>query len=137
MTVHGCDEHVGELQLWVARRAPRSEVFAEALRAVAEILVGDEAAGRAGARSSARSRSRAATARVLLADWIGELAFLAETDAFVPDYVAALELRDGGLHARVHGHVGRPPHLVKAATLHDLRFEPAPEGWRAQVVLDV
>ena len=68
---------------------------------------------------------------------MGELAFLAETEAFLPDDVAALELDADGLRARVRGHAGRAPHLIKAATLHDLRFEPAPEGWRAQVVLDV
>jgi SHS2 domain-containing protein len=132
--VHGFDEHVGELQLWITA-ATAEDLFVEAVRAVAEIL--DE--GRPGAREVEERQIalQADDRAVLLADWIGELAFLAETDAFVPDAVATLELRDGGLRARVRGHPGRPPHLVKAVTYHDLRFEPDGDGWRAQVVLDV
>jgi SHS2 domain-containing protein len=132
--VHGFDEHVGELQLWIAART-QEEVFVEALRAVAEIL--DEPPTGAREVEEREIALEADDRAVLLADWIGELAFLAETDAFVPDAVAALELGDGGLRARVRGHPGRPPHLVKAVTYHDLRFEPDGDGWRAQVVLDV
>jgi SHS2 domain-containing protein len=132
--MHGFDEHVGELQLWVTART-EEEVFVEALRAVADIL--DEGPTGGAATEEREVALEADDRAVLLADWIGELAFLAETDAFVPNAVAALELRDGGLRARVRGHLGRPPHLVKAVTYHDLRFAPDGDGWRAQVVLDV
>jgi SHS2 domain-containing protein len=133
--VHGWDEHTGELQLWVT--APTEpEVFGEALLAVAEILTEDGAAA-APAREAREIALEADDRGVLLADWIAELAFLAETDAFVPESLEALDLRHGGLRARVRGHFGRPPHLVKAVTYHDLRFERVADGWRAQVVLDV
>jgi SHS2 domain-containing protein len=133
--VHGFDEHVGELQLWVTAPSER-EVFAEALRALADVLAEHGATAAPGGEVR-EIALEAGDRAVLLADWIGELAFLAETDAFVPDSIEALELADGGLRARVRGHAGRPPHLVKAVTYHELRFEPAPEGWRAQVLLDV
>jgi SHS2 domain-containing protein len=131
---HGFDDHVGELALWVAAPTER-DVFVEALEALAEVLRDDAGAPRAELRHVALDAPDRA---VLLADWLAELAFLAETDGFVPEGVEALELRDGtALRARVRGHAGRPPHLVKAVTYHDLRFEPAPEGWRAHVLLDV
>ncbi|HWT23436.1 MAG TPA: archease [Solirubrobacteraceae bacterium] len=133
--MHGWDEHTGELQLWVT--APTEpEVFGEALRAVAEIL-SENGPPAAPGRELREIALEAGDRGVLLADWIGELAFLAETDAFVPDSLEALELAGKGLRARVRGHFGRPPHLVKAVTYHDLRFERTDDGWRAQVVLDV
>jgi SHS2 domain-containing protein len=133
--VRGWDEHVGELQLWVT--APTEpEVFAEALQAVAELL-SEDAPPAPAAQEAREVVLESADRAVLLADWIGELAFLAETDAFVADALEHLELDGGGLRARVRGHFGRPPHLVKAVTYHDLRFEPDGDGWRAQVVLDV
>jgi SHS2 domain-containing protein len=135
MTAHGWDEHVGELKLWIAAPTER-DVFLEAARAVREVLAGEAAAD--GTAAEERPIALEGSDRgVLLAEWVGELAFLAETEAFLPDDVAALELGADGLRASVRGHAGRAPHLIKAATLHDLRFEPVPEGWRAQVVLDV
>jgi SHS2 domain-containing protein len=73
----------------------------------------------------------------LLADWLGELAFLGETRGLVPDRLASLELTDDGVSALVHGRAGDPPHLVKGVTYHRLRFERSDDGWRARVVLDV
>jgi len=133
--VRGWDEHVGELQLWVI--APTEpEVFAEALQAVRELLAED------GAPPPDPVEAReilleGADRAVLLADWIAELAFLAETDSFVADSLDSIELDAGSLRARVRGHFGRPPHLVKAVTYHRLSFEPQRDGWAATVVLDV
>jgi len=73
----------------------------------------------------------------LLADWFGELAFLAETRGLVPHRLASLELTGDGLSAVVEGSTGHPPHLVKGATYHRLRFERTEQGWSARVVLDV
>jgi len=133
--VHGWDEHTGELQLWVTA-ASEGDVFREAVRALADVLAEEGPSAQRG--TEARDIALEGDDRaVLLAEWLGELAFLAETDDFVPDEVEALDLGADGLRARVRGHFGRPPHLVKAVTYHDLRFEPVAEGWRAQVVLDV
>ena len=134
-SAHGFDEHVGELQLWVTAPS-ETEVFAEALRALAEVLA-EESAPEGPADAERAITLDAADRAVLLADWIAELAFLAETEGFVPDAVELMELGPTGVSARVRGRTGRPPHLVKAVTYHDLRFEPVPGGWRAQVVMDV
>ena len=60
---------------------------------------------------------------------MGELAFLAETEAFLADEVAALELDADGLRARVRGHAGRAaaPDQGRDPTTGS-RFEPAPEA---------
>ena len=73
---------------------------------------------------------------LLLVDWLNELVFLAEVEAFVPERVERLELH-GGLQATLLGVSGRPRHLVKAATEHGLEFVHEGEVWRARVVLDV
>jgi SHS2 domain-containing protein len=130
---YGWTEHVGELELWL--EAPtREAVFADALAALAELLAGERSAEPAESRAIALEGDDLA---VLLADWIAELAFLAETQGFVADAVEALELAPGALRAAVGGHRGAPPHLVKAVTYHRLAFEPRGDGWRAVAVLDV
>lgn len=59
-------------------------------------------------------------------------------EVFADALVALAEqLRDGEVRARIRGHTGDPPHLVKAVTYHALDFEQADGGWRARVVLDV
>lgn len=124
-------EHTAELELAI-EAASEEDVFADALAAYAE-LVGPALEGETVVHSvEAEGPDRAA----LLAAWLEELVFLAETEAFVPES-AELALRASGLHARVVGRRGRPPHLVKAVTYHDLEFSPAGTGWRARVVLDV
>jgi protein archease len=128
---YGWGEHTGELELWVTASS-EAEVFEEAVRAVAELL-GDE-----GVERESRDVSVAAADRPrLLAGWLEELAFLAETEGFVPERAEELVLAPAGVAARVVGHRGTPPHLIKAVTLHRLAFEPDDGGWWARVVLDV
>jgi SHS2 domain-containing protein len=128
---YGWGEHTGELELWVTASSER-EVFLEALRAVVELL------GNEGVEGESRDVSVAAADRGrLLAGWLEELAFLAETEGFVPERAEELVLSPSGVTARVVGHRGTPPHLIKAVTLHRLAFEPDDGGWRARVVLDV
>jgi SHS2 domain-containing protein len=126
-------EHTGELELLI--EAPtEASVFAEALEAFVELV--SDGGGPDGEREEIALESEDHEA--LLADWLGELIYLAETKRFVPDRLADLELDGGRLRASVRGHRGAPRQLVKAATLHKLRLEPAEgSGWLAQVVLDV
>jgi SHS2 domain-containing protein len=127
---YGWAEHVGELELWVEAPDERA-VFAEALRALGELLATEgEPAER---EVTAEGEDRA----VLLAAWLEELAFLAETEGLVPETVDALKLEPRRVHARVAGRCGSPPHLVKAVTYHRLSFARVDNGWRAVVVLDV
>jgi SHS2 domain-containing protein len=132
---YGWGEHVGELVLWV-QAGTEEGVFTEALRGMAELLA-DEAPGGPAPSEWREVDVRGDDRARLFAAWLEELAFLAETEGFVPDAVAELALEPGTLRARVGGHRGAPPHLVKAVTLHDLRFEPAADGWRARALLDV
>jgi SHS2 domain-containing protein len=73
----------------------------------------------------------------LLAEMMSELLFRAESERFVPVTLGSIELREGGLRATVHGRRAEPSALVKAVTYHRLCFEPAGNGFRAGVVLDV
>src|SRR5919201_2200094 len=131
---YGWGEHTGELELWVTA-ASEPEVFEEALRAVAELLGGEEV--EAGAAESRLVAIEGGDHARLLAGWIEELAFLAETEAFVPERAEELRLAPAGVSARIVGRTGSPPHLIKAVTLHRLAFERDNDGWRARVVLDV
>jgi SHS2 domain-containing protein len=132
---YGWGEHTGELELWVTAASER-DVFEEALRAVAELL-GDEDDAATGATSSRLVAVEGGDHARLLAGWLEELAFLAETEGFVAERAEELRLAPAGVSARVVGRVGAPPHLIKAVTLHRLAFEQADDGWRARVVLDV
>ena len=131
---YGWAEHTGELELWLtAASAP--EVFEDAVLAVAELL-GDEDGEAATPEARLIAVEGGDHAR-LLASWLEELAFLAETDGFVPERAEQLALAPAGVSARVIGHRGAPPHLIKAVTLHRLAFAPEGDGWHARVVLDV
>jgi SHS2 domain-containing protein len=132
--MHRWVEHTGELEIEIEAATER-EVFEQGFEAMRELLEGDE-----DERAAAEPLSVSLTASdraALLADWLAELAFLAESEGFVPEQLASLELGERDLRAVVHGRRGDPPHLVKAATYHRLTFERAAGGWRAGVVLDV
>lgn len=125
-------EHVGELELCV-EAASEEDVFAEALRAFGELLGEHDAGDAAATEVTAEGADRAA----LLAAWLEELIFLAETEGFVPAAVEELALEPERVRARVSGRRGSPPHLVKAVTYHRLAFDRVHGGWRAVAVLDV
>jgi len=125
-------DHTAELELQIEAR-DEAGVYAEALAAFAQ-LVGR---GRRGVVLRREVAIEAPDRPALLAAFVDELVFLAETEGLVPERLAELELRGGGLRAVVEGRRGTPAHLVKGATLNDLRFAPADGSWRARVVLDV
>jgi SHS2 domain-containing protein len=127
-------DHTGELQLEL--EAPtKEEVFREAVVAVGDLLSGE---GRlAGVEETRVLHVRADDDSTLLAAWLDELVFLAETEGLVP--ISADELRAvaGEVRALVSFVRGSPPHLVKGATYHDLALSAESGVWRARVVLDV
>ncbi len=125
-------DHTGELELAVEAGSER-EVFLEAASALGELL-GEDGGGEPARHEIAVA---AADRAALLAEFLSELVFLVETEAFVPERVAALELQPGTLRAVVDGRRDTPPHLVKAITYHRLSFERDGGLWRAAVVLDV
>jgi SHS2 domain-containing protein len=130
---YGWAEHVGELELWV-EAADEPAVFAESLEALRELLsdAGERGeAARVDVEAEGEDRAR------LFAAWLEELAFLAETEGFVPEQVDWMTLDDGRVRARVGGVRAAPPHLIKAVTYHRLSFAATGDGWRATAILDV
>ena len=125
-------EHTAELELQI-EAATEDEVFEDALAAFAE-LVGD---GESGALERRRIVADAADRATLLAQWLEELVYLAETEDFVPERLASLELEETRLQAEVEGRSGAPPHLVKAVTYHGLELVHDGKNWRARTILDV
>ena len=125
-------DHTSELELHVEAES-REDVFAEVLAAFAELVSREGRGERVEHEVSVEARDDA----TLLAEWLGELVFLAETDDFVPERLERLELDGTRLRAVVAGHRGHPPHLVKGVTYHGLELIRSGGTWQAKVVLDV
>jgi SHS2 domain-containing protein len=123
-------EHTAELGLEV-QAASEEEVFLEAMRGLAELLDGGP-----GKPETREIRLEARDRGGLLVGWLEELLFLADAEGFVPEE-ADLAVRGTSIQATVHGRLTGPRPLVKAVTYHGLELEPAGDGWRAKVVLDV
>lgn len=125
-------EHTGELELEI-HASSEPAVFEEAFAAMRELLSGETRGPLEPQHVALAGGDRA----VLLADWLAELAYLAERHGLLPERLASLKLAAGVLEAVVEGSRGDPSHLVKAATYHRLSFERFAEGWKATVILDV
>ena len=130
---HRWIDHTAEVELRIEAGSPEA-VLREALAAVAELL-GEPDRGRETA--SERIELTAADRPALLAAWVEELAFLAETRGLICERVEALEAGEDSLRAKVELRPGEAAHLVKAITYHGLRFEREGERWVAAAVLDV
>jgi SHS2 domain-containing protein len=130
-------DHTAEVELEL-EAASECELFADALRALAELL-GFDVSDRSRDVEERAVQAVATDRAALLAAWLEELVFLAESDGFVGTELVALELPEDShrLVSRVRGFVGDPPPLVKAVTLHRLLFERRGSGYAARVVLDV
>jgi SHS2 domain-containing protein len=128
-------DHIGELELEISAET-EEDTMREAVAALSELL-SDEPDSDRGEPLVLDVSLSAPDRPGLLADWLSEIVFLAETEGFFPEAVRSLELRGNRVTAQVEGSRGDPRHLVKAVTLHRLAFEPVDGGWRATVVLDV
>ena len=123
-------DHTAELELHVEAPTPEL-VLHHSLRAFAE-LTGPAT----GPPQSHEVELEAPDLAALLAQWLEELVFLAETERFVPEE-AEIVLRNTSLRATVRGRAGEPRPLVKAVTYHGLELTHEGGSWRARVVLDV
>jgi SHS2 domain-containing protein len=132
---HEVVDHASEVRLRL-RAGSLDELLAEAGRALAALQLGGTAGPATGPwrQIEVSSFDRAS----LLADWLNELVFLAETEQWVATEFG-IDPTDGpSVRARVRGiEVERVPGLVKAATLHGLRLEDVPGGMEGEVILDV
>jgi SHS2 domain-containing protein len=129
---HEWIEHTGEVELTI-EASSRAGVLEEAMAALAELLVEDAAGAWLAHKISVAASDRPA----LLVAWLDELVYLAETTGFRPERIAQMDCSELAVEATIEGRVGRPSHLVKAVTYHDLAFEGRGDRWEAQVVLDV
>lgn len=82
-------------------------------------------------------RAQADELPALLAEWLGELAYLAETDGFIPERAVTVDLTGNSVEALLAGHLSKPQSLVKGVTYHRLEMAAADGVWRARAVLDV
>jgi protein archease len=134
VSVYRWVDHTAELELEIEAESEEA-VFHEAFRALRDLLgerVGDRGEP-AAHRVNVSDRDRA----TLLAEWLSELVFLAETEDFVPEAVERLRLSDNAVEATVAGRRASPPHLVKAVTYHRLGMWDENGAWRARIVFDV
>ena len=130
--MHRWIEHTGEQELVIEARSCEA-VFSEALAALGE-LIADE---RDGERITREVRLAESDRPALLAEWLNELVYLAETDGLVPEGVESMELSENGLRATITGVRAWPRNLVKAVTYHRLELARHGDVWRARVTLDV
>jgi SHS2 domain-containing protein len=78
----------------------------------------------------------------LLANWLSEILYLFDTDAFAPKEFHVQEISSTHLKARLTGEPrdpGRHPWalIIKAVTYYELRVEQRNGRWEAQVFLDI
>jgi SHS2 domain-containing protein len=135
-------DHTSELELEIQASSER-EVLADGLHALRELLETPDESPPLDRHAVEPMERRivAATAPdrpALLAAWLEELLFLAESSGFVPLDVERLSLLDAEcVEATVAGRTAEPRPLVKAVTYHRLEFAPTDRGYRARVVFDV
>lgn len=131
-------EHTSELELEL--EAPSEcELLGEGMTALAELLSSDSGAGDVTAKSLER-RTVEATARdrpSLLAAWLEELLFLAESVGLIAVRLERCSVEDQRVVAEVSARAGDPRPFVKAVTYHRLEFESTERGYRGRVVFDV
>lgn len=132
MPLYRLVEHTSEVELEIEAESAAG-VIAEATTAFGEVLV--DAPRREEVECEVRASADDFPA--LLAEWLGELAYLAETDGFIPERVVRVDLADTAVEALLAGHRSEPQSLVKGVTYHRLQMAPADGLWRARVVLDV
>lgn len=123
-------EHTAELEVELEAESAE-EALEDGLRALAELLGPAE-----GEELERTVELEARDLPRLLAVWLEELVFLADTEGLVPER-ADVVVAGSRLTAVVHGRRGAPRPLVKAVTLHRLRFGLENGHWRGRVVLDV
>jgi SHS2 domain-containing protein len=131
---HRWIEHTAELQLEIHARS-EAGVFRQAVEALRELLADDQPAR--GDRAERNVEAEATDRGALLAEWLAELVFLAESDGLVPEEVRDLVVGEDSVTAVVAGRLDEPRHLIKAVTYHDLELRRDRDGLRGNVVLDV
>jgi SHS2 domain-containing protein len=132
---HEVVDHTSEVRLRL-KAGSLGDLLAESGRALAGIQLRDTARPAPGSWRpiEVHSRDRAS----LLADWLNELIFLAETERWFATEFEIAHADERSLRVRARGvTMELAPGLVKAATLHGLKVEDVAGGLQGEVILDV
>jgi len=131
-------EHTADIG-FEAFAATREGVFVNAARALMHLIVDLESIA---PRGSVPMRVQGADRPSLLVNWLSEILFLHDAEGWLfRDYEVRLR-QETSLAAVARGEKFDPARhqaklLVKAITYHQLALEQTPEGWRAQVYVDI
>jgi len=117
----------------------REEVFANAARALISLIVDLEAIA---PREEITLEIHGPDLESVLVNWLSELLYLHDAEAWLFREFEVQNLGNDSLRARARGEkLERSRHevklLVKAITYHQLVLEESPQGWRAQVYVDI
>jgi SHS2 domain-containing protein len=119
--------------------ATREEAFVNAARALIYLIVELDTID---LREEVTVQVQGADSECLLVNWLSELLFLHDTDGWLFRDFEIRDLQDKSLRALARGEkFQRTRHqaklMVKAITYHQLALEKSPQGWRAQVYVDI
>jgi SHS2 domain-containing protein len=117
----------------------REETFVNAARALIDLVVDLDTID---PREEVTLQVQGADPESVLVNWLSELLYLHDAEGWLFRDFEIQNLRDDSLSAIARGEkFHRPRHqaklLVKAITYHQLALERTPEGWRAQVYVDI
>lgn len=119
--------------------ATREEVFANAARALQNLSVDLDLVE---PRDSVRIAVEGENPAELLVNWLSQILYLFDADGWVFRDFSIRRLEDTALEGTANGEkFDRARHhvklQVKAITYHQLALEQTPQGWRAQVYVDI
>ena len=131
-------EHTADIG-FEAFGASREEVFANAARALVFLMFEP---GTIMARQELAVEVEGPDAASLLVNWLSEILFQVDAEGWVFADFALHELTEQRLRAKALGEPLDPSRhqaklQVKAITYHQLSLEQIPDGWRAQVYVDI
>ena len=117
----------------------REEAFVNAARALMHLIVELDSID---PREEVSIEVRGADPETLLVNWLSEILYLHDAERWLFRDFRIKRLEYDELTAVARGEkLQRPKHhlklLVKAITYHQLALEESPQGWRAQVYVDI
>ena len=131
-------DHTADLGLHIEARS-LEELMAEAGRALTSVLVGEVSSVQP--RESRSYFVPGSEPELLLFDWLTELLYVFDTEQFVGSEFA-VQRSAAGLEITARGEPIDPArhrleHEVKAITYHHLSVAVSPEGYVAEVIVDI
>lgn len=117
----------------------REELFSNAARAMMSLACAPEGIEE---RKTREIESSGADDESLLYGWLADILAVQDAEQMFFRRAEVTALGQGRVQGRVYGEKydkqrHRAGTYVKAVTMHQLRVEQTPDGWRAQVYLDV